>query len=218
MNQARVRKYKRLAMPVMYAFALAMSSCDGFHEMFRAINNTASMYDTICTDTLFAEVDMSFYGTVGDKSSLNTLNLCMEEDTIAFNITGAKILGDYIVGDKVAVLPSGEAMANVVVDLTTLCRQWGEKDTLDVVHGMRFDDEGNIEMINSPSRHYRKWSIMNGEIVLMYATQSSSKLLSDTCEIIKLTSDSLIVKGKHSQLKYGSLEKKKPHYKRRRRR
>ena len=207
---------RRLPFLSILFIALAMTvSCDRFAKPKIII------FDTICTDTLIGEADLAIYGTIGDKSNHQTLILYTYDDTMIFQLVNPQIIGRYTVGDRVAVVPCGEALANRLVDITSLMQEWGTRDTAKVAHGFALEADGQIRAINNNTgRLYHGWSLVNGRFVISHNNgKARTDTVSDTMDILKLTPDSFVIGDSIHAHRYGCIgEKISPSKKKSRRR
>lgn len=196
---------RRLPFLLLLFVTLAFtSSCDRFRQAKVVI------FDTICTDTVIGEADLAIYGTIGDKSNFQTLILHTYDDTMTFRLVNPQIIGRYTVGDRVAVIPCGEAMANRVVDITSLIQEWGTRDSAKVAHGFALEADGKIRVINNNTgRLYHGWSLVNGRFVLSHNNgKARTDTVSDTMDILKLTPDSLVIGDSLHAHRYGCIGEK----------
>ncbi|MBR4366959.1 MAG: hypothetical protein IKP43_09285 [Bacteroidaceae bacterium] len=206
---------RRLPFLMVLLLVLAMTySCDRFRQPKLII------FDTICTDTLIGEADQAIYGTIGDKSTMQTLILYTYDDTMVFRLVNPQIIGRYTVGDRVAVVPCGEAMANRVVDITSLMQEWGTRDSLKVPHGFAIEADGKIRAINNNTgRLYHGWELVNGRFVINHNNgKARTDTISDTMDILKLTPDSFVIGDSIHALRYGCIGEKISTSKKKRRR
>ena len=193
---------RRLPFLMLILVVLAMSfSCDRFRQA------KVIIFDTICTDTLIGEADQAIYGTLGDKSNTQTLILYTYDDTMTFRLVNPQIIGRYTVGDRVAVVPCGEAMANRVVDITSLMQEWGTRDSVKVPHGFAIEADGKIRPINNNTgRLYHGWKLVNGRFVISHNNgKARTDTVSDTMDILKLTPDSFVVGDSLHAYRYGCI-------------
>ena len=196
---------RRLPFISIALLVLAMTiACDRFRPPKLII------FDTICTDTLIGEADQAIYGTIGEKSTMQTLYLHTYDDTMAFRLVNPQILGRYTVGDKVAVVPCGEAMANKVVDITSLMQEWGTRDSLKIPHGFAIEADGKIRTINNNTgRLYHGWELVNGRLALSHNNgKAKTDTIADTMDILKLTPDSLVIGDSIRAYRYGCIGEK----------
>ena len=196
---------RRLPFLMVLLLVLAMTySCDRFRQPKLII------FDTICTDTIIGEADQAIYGTIGDKSSMQTLFLYTYDDTMTFKLVNPQIVGRYTVGDRVAVVPCGDGLANRVVDITSLMQEWGTRDSVKVPHGFAIEADGKIRAINNTTgRLYHGWALVNGRFVLSHNNgKARTDTVSDTMDILKLTPDSLVIGDSTRTHRYGCIGEK----------
>ena len=171
------------------------TACDRFWKKPLVI------YDTICTDTIISEADLALYGTIGAKSDYRTLYLHTYDDTLVFTLDNPVILGQYTIGDRVAVLPTGSGTASRVVDITTLMAHWEMSDSSGVVRAFSLEADGQIVAMSGDSRHYHSWELVNTRLAISYnSDKTSHDTIADTLPILKLTTDSLVLERKESRI------------------
>ena len=157
----------------------------------------AQIYDTIATDTVVEDVDISVYGTVLERSSGNMLYITAydEVDTFGIDLSQARVYGYIKAGDDVAVSLKSEYVADNVIDISDLCHTWTIPDTANnETNHMKFSEDKTLNCIIDGKNPFCAWELMNGKLLLK-RTKKGLKQKDDkvSFSIHKLTSDSLVI-------------------------
>lgn len=189
---------KRLIyIPVFILAAMSVTDCG-------QNNGNAKIYDTIATDTIVEDVDISLYGIVLERSSANMLYITAYEDvdTFGIDLTKASLYGDIETGDSVAVTLKSEYAAENVINISDLCHKWTSSDTAGMENGYaEFSENRKLECVIGGKSLYDSWKLMNGKLQLGRFDKAKVDFT-----INKLTNDSLIISSGNKVLRFGKTE------------
>ncbi len=149
------------------------------------------------------EADSTVYGTCGEGSTMNVLQLITDKgDTLEFTLQGndtvTTVLGGMLAGDRMAVVagnaPEGDNMkfAQTAINLTSLMGKWQSIDRT-----FSIEDGGVVNCDNQEPKPYVDWKISNGKLVLT----------SDTFSIYALGPDSLLLENANGIYAYKRMKK-----------
>lgn len=182
-----------LYLPAFIVFAVCLSDCGQNKK-------ETKIYDTIATDTVVEDVDISVYGTVLERSSGNMLYITAYEDvdTFGIDLSQAVLYGYLKAGDDVAVCLKSEYVAENVIDITDLCRTWVMSDTAgNETDYMKFAEDKTLDCKIGGEKTYCAWELMNGKILLKRSDKEVKGKSDDkvSFKINKLTYDSLVIES-----------------------
>lgn len=158
-----------------------------------------------------ANADPTIYGVCGDGTAMNTLQLLTDTgDTLSIDLSDAQdknmVLGGLQVGDRMAVVPTKDKTAAVlVINQATLLGNWVMPNPLDGSDevGIRIKEGGIAESISHSDIVYKTWRLVRGQLELVMVRETGSGedevLLYD---ITKLGPDSLTLKDAEETLEY----------------
>lgn len=158
-----------------------------------------------------ANADPTIYGVCGDGTAMNTLQLLTDTgDTLTIDLSDAQdknmVLGGLQVGDRMAVVPTKDKTAAVlVINQATLLGNWVMPNPLDGSDevGIRIKEGGIAESISHSDIVYKTWRLVRGQLELVMVRETGSGedevLLYD---ITKLGPDSLTLKDAEETLEY----------------
>lgn len=138
-------------------------------------------------DSIVATVkDNALYGTCGDATSMNSIQLIADdgtEHTLIVDVdSGSVILGGLMSGDRLTALCSkidGDVRADRVVNITTLMGQWTSLD-----RNFELCEDGSVNSnVSAESRPYTAWSFVNTNLILNTDTFSILSLGADSLEL-----------------------------------
>jgi len=144
--------------------------------------------------------DSTLYGTCGDGSAMNSLQLITDNgDTLLLSTVAAKdaerVFGGYAVGDRMAVITDAQrTQALSVINVSSLMGDWVTVNPMDGVSkmGMSIRDGGIAESINQNDLVYRTWRLVNGSLELQSVRESGGDFEEvERFRIVYLTRDSL---------------------------
>lgn len=136
-----------------------------------------------------AAVDTTLYGTCGEGTSMNSLQLITDNGkTLEFTMQGedtsSNVLGGLLSGDRLAVIAcktaDGEMFAQTVINITSLFGKWSSID-----RSFTIEEGGVVEGDQQEQKTYVDWRILNGKLILT----------SDTFSIYSLGPDSLLLEN-----------------------
>ena len=183
--------------PVFFLASMSLINCG-------QNNSSAKIYDTIATDTIVEDVDISLYGIVLERSSANMLYITAYEDidTFGIDLSGASLYGNIQTGDSVAVTLKSEYVAENVIDISDLCHKWTSSDTAGIENGyVNFSEDRKLDYKVGGQSLYVSWELMNGKLQLKKADKSKVDFM-----IKKLSNDSLIISSGNKIFRFGKAE------------
>lgn len=144
-------------------------------------------------------VDSTIYGVCSDGTAMNTLEMITDNgDTLTLDMAKAqddgKVFGGLQVADRVAVVANiAKTEADLVINLSTLMGDWVMPDPIDGSSeiGIRIKDGGVAESIDQQAIIYRKWKILNGNLVLLLVHEDGGDEEENLYEILDLGPDTL---------------------------
>lgn len=148
------------------------------------------------TEQVETEADSTIYGSCGEGTSMNSLQLITEKgDTLNFTMvsedTSSVVLGGLLAGDRLAVVAcktaDGEQFAKTVINITSLMGKWSSID-----RSFTIEDGGVVEGDNQEPKPYVDWRILNGKLILT----------SDTFSVYALGPDSLLLENNNGIYAY----------------
>lgn len=141
--------------------------------------------------TVTAEVDSMVYGTCGEGTAMNTIELIDTAGTAhTFTLDGGdaksgNVIGGLNVGDSLAVLADGESdgtpFAQTVINITTLTDRWVSLD-----RQLTLYKEGRAVTQAAEAKNVVSWRLLNGRLIIG----------ADTLTIKVLGPDSLYLENK----------------------
>jgi hypothetical protein len=155
--------------------------------------------------------DSTIYGTCGDGSAMNSLQLITDNgDTLLLSTAMAQesnaLFGKYEVGDRMAVIASGDrTQAQMVINLTTLLGDWVTPNPLDGSSFMGFTvkEGGILESINQTSVIYMTWQVQNGQLVLESVRDGGGDFEEqESFKFRYLSQDSLVIENSEEIFEY----------------
>lgn len=183
--------------PVFFLASMSLINCG-------QNNSSVKIYDTIATDTIVEDVDISLYGIVLERSSANMLYITAYEDidTFGIDLSGASLYGNIQTGDSVAVTLKSEYVAENVIDISDLCHKWTSSDTAGIENDyVKFSEDRKLDYKIGGQSLYVSWELMNGKLQLKKADKSKVDFI-----IKKLSNDSLIISSGNKILRFGKAE------------
>lgn len=160
-----------------------LTACNG--------NKTANA-DAVQADSLaenIAVVDSALYGTVGQGTSMHSIELKDENGksvTYQYNVDiEAEVKGGLFSGDRLTLVlannTNGEKEVKKAVNLTSLCGKWTALD-----RNFEIMEDGTVRSTqNMESNPYTQWSMVNCNLVLNR----------DTFDILYIGADSLTIEN-----------------------
>lgn len=144
--------------------------------------------------------DSTLYGTCGDGSAMNTLQLITDDgDTMVVSIIDAndrgQCFGGYQNGDRMAVILTDENTAAQVVNLTAMTGQWVAADKT----AINLKADGQAEITDTTAtKQQRTWRLHNGRLVI--GTDGAAD--NAQFEILAIGPDSLVLRGEDGLVGY----------------
>lgn len=142
------------------------------------------------TETTEETADTTVYGVCGEGTSMHSLQLVTDYgDTVTYVINDegepqTDVQGGLMTGDHVAVVGTkhdGEAVANKVINLTSLLGHWTSID-----RNFELEEGGTVKSsVKAETTPWTTWKIFNGNLVLNR----------DTFVIYNLGADSLYIEN-----------------------
>ena len=116
--------------------------------------------------------DSTIYGFCGQASGLNTIQLFTDAgDTLLISVAEARdknmVLGEYVAGDEMAVVPNADStVAVIVINTTALLGNWVMPNPIDGSSetGISLQKGGTAESIDQTSVVYKSWRLFNGQL------------------------------------------------------
>lgn len=137
-------------------------------------------------------------GTVGDGSSMNTLELILESgDSVLIDCSASDILGGANVGDRLAITYStkGDYYTMLTcVNMTSLQHLWTQKGSDGSEQSLEIDENGRA-ITYDMNIEYNGWSLKDGQLLLYSPKQRASEqgAVADTFDIMELTDERLVL-------------------------
>lgn len=177
------------------AFALTVTACGGGGEARREVSEPDSLvWEMNRGEEEIVNVSGLAVAVTDDRVALVT----EAGDTLHFSYKQAleenRVRGELNVGDKLMVTPSYDvAVADAVVNLSTLMGQWYLKNGAGEWMGFTLQDGGIASSINMETMTYKRWEMGGSQLLLTSVSEGSGSPmeLTDTCDITLLTKDSL---------------------------
>lgn len=160
------------------AIALILAACTG--------NKTAAPVDTTDSTETPTVKDTALYGTVGEGTTMSTLELITEEGkafTFELNQDSlADIQGGIFAGDRITLITEKGTEAPAVKKLINISSLLGKWTSLD--RNFTIKDDGTIESAQlSESNPLTHWTMCNTNIILNADTFSILLLGPDSLEL-----------------------------------
>ena len=159
----------------------------------------------------YANADPTIYG-ISDMSSTPTMLRLLTDtgDTLSFDLTTArqegKILGGLQAGDRLAVIPTPDKTAALlVVNQTALLGDWVMPNPLDGSDevGIRIKEGGIAESIDQPNLSYRTWRLTRGQLEIVQVQEDGSgEEETYLYDIVLLGADSLVYQNADDTFEY----------------
>lgn len=177
------------------AFALTVTACGGGEGARREVSEPDSLvWEMNRGEEEIVNVSGLAVAVTDDRVALVT----EAGDTLRFSYKQAleenRVRGELNVGDKLMVTPSYDvAVADAVVNLSTLMGQWYLKNGAGEWMGFTLQDGGIASSINMETMTYKRWEMGGSQLLLTSVSEGSGSPmeLTDTCDITLLTKDSL---------------------------
>lgn len=195
---------KKIFVFAFIGVCLMMGSCGNKQQQQQSTEND--------TTEFVDDKPISIYGTCGDGSAMNTLQLVTDAgDTLNLAIRNSqdsvRVLGGYDAGDRMAVLVSSDRK-NIVLAIneTTILGDWWQPNPIDGTSymGIRFKDGGTAESLDQNGIVFKAWKIINGKLVLTYYREGGVEEDEITeYSITRLDGDSLIFGAGDDVFDYG---------------
>ena len=138
-------------------------------------------------------------GTVGDGTTMNYIELVTDKgDTLSLRKSGANVIGDLYVSQKVSVFYNtidDEDVASVVVNLTQLRSKWAQVNSSGQELGMWLTSDGKV-ITDNTTEGYTQWEIRDGSFLLSHPVETQTRELgtvmkADTFTITALDNENL---------------------------
>jgi len=200
-----------IVLTMIACVVMAMSSCGGKTQKVPFDNGDS-------TD-LSALQDPTIYGTCGEETAMNTLQIVTDlGDTVQIDITYARdnnqVFGSLQSGDRLAVVPNQKKTeALVVINQTALLGNWVMPNPLDGSDevGFRIKEGGIVEGIEQSSLTYKTWRLLRGKLELVSIREGGGEEEEAVVyDFVKLSPDSLVIKDSEDTYEYGRQQLKKP--------
>lgn len=197
---------RKIFLLAIISVAVMMGSCGNKNKQPTTANSADS------TDTFTPKPLISVYGTCGQGSAMNTLQIITDSgDTLNYNVTSArdsmKIMGGYDAGDRMAVLLEGDMKTvRLAINETTLLGDWWQPNPIDGTSymGIRLKDGGSAESLDQNGIIYKSWKIRDGQLLITYYREGGvEEDETDSYTITKLDGDSLVFGGGDDLFEYG---------------
>jgi hypothetical protein len=158
------------------------------------------------------EKEKTVYGTCGDGSAMNSLQLITDSgDTLMLSIEEAKgrdkVFGGLLSGDRMAaVVNKDRTVASLVINESTLLGNWIMPNPIDgsSIVGIKIKEGGIAESIEQSYIVYKTWKISGGKLVLTSVREGGGDVEETVAyELVSLGADSLIYKDDEDSYEYG---------------
>lgn len=195
---------KKIFLFAIVSLAMMMGGCGNKQQTQQAADSD--------TTVVANKEPMSVYGTCGQGTAMNTLQLITDSgDTLNLSITNAqdsvKIYGGYDAGDRMAVLLEGDRKTvRLAINETTLLGDWWQPNPIDGTSymGIRFKDGGTAESLDQNAIVYKSWKVVDGKLVLTcYREGGVEEDETIYYTITKLDGDSLVFGEGDDIFEYG---------------
>lgn len=201
---------KKLYLFAIISVCIMMSSCG---------NKQQPQQSTESDSTEFVDdKPISIYGTCGDGSAMNTLQLITDAgDTLNLAIRNSqdsvRVMGGYDAGDRMAVLMTKDKKTIILaINETTLLGDWWQPNPIDGTSymGIKLKDGGSAESLEQNGIVYKSWKVIGGKLVLTCYREGGVEE-DETTEytITKLDGDSLVFGVGDDIFEYGRLHTRK---------
>lgn len=157
------------------------------------------------------EKEKTVYGTCGDGSAMNSLQLITDSgDTLMLNIEEArghnKVFGGVLSGDRMAVVVNKDrTAASLVINESTLLGNWIMPNPIDgsSIVGIKIKEGGIAESIEQSSIVYKTWKIVDGKLVITSVREGGGDMEETVAyELVSLGADSLVYKDDEDSYEY----------------
>lgn len=161
--------------------------------------------------TEMGNVDPTIYGVCGEATAMNTLQLLTDTgDTLNIDMADAqekeRVLGGLQVGDRLAVVPTADKKAAVmVINQTSLLGNWVMPNPIDGSDevGICIKEGGIAEGIEQSTIVYKTWRLVKGQLeIIMTHEGGSGEDELYLYDIVKLGPDSLTFKDSEETFEY----------------
>ena len=194
---------KRINVIMMVAVCVWMMASCG--------NKTQQVAFEEIDSTGMGNVDPTIYGVCGEATAMNTLQLLTDTgDTLNIDMADAqekeRVLGGLQVGDRLAVVPTADKKAAVmVINQTSLLGNWVMPNPIDGSDevGICIKEGGIAESIEQSTINYKTWRLTRGKLEIMLVHDGGSG--EDEIyvyDITKLTNDSLVYQDSEDVYEY----------------
>ena len=193
---------KKLSLFILSLLCLSFYSCDWFKTRgggtMDSIDSVAH-HDTITIIPVDLPKFQEVTGTVGDGTTMNYIELVTDKgDTLSLRKSGANVIGDLYVSQKVSVFYNtidDEDVASVVVNLTQLRSKWAQVNSSGQELGMWLTSDGKV-ITDNTTEGYTQWEIRDGSFLLSHPVETQTRELgtvmkADTFTITALDNENL---------------------------
>lgn len=138
------------------------------------------------------------HGIIGGGTSMNVIECISEDsDTIYININAQAITGGLHIGDEIDIIynvTNEENIASVAVNTTALQHLWTQKGIDGKQQSLELDSKGRATTYDM-TVEYDSWEVKEGLLLLRSPMKPGEEKPAavDTFEIMRLTSDSLVL-------------------------
>lgn len=203
-NNKRIGDMKKVSVLLIVAAAVWMLGSCG--------NKTQQVPFDDGDSANIANIDPTVYGICGEATAMHTLQLITDTgDTLMLDLSAAqdnnKIFGGLQTGDRMAVIPTADKKAAVmVVNQSALLGNWVMPNPIDGSDevGMRIKEGGIVEGIDQNSIVYRTWRLTRGQLEIVLVREGGSEDEETYLyDLVMLGPDSLVFKDAEDQYEYG---------------
>lgn len=196
---------------VFIAVVMTVSSCGGKTQQVPFDNGDS-------TDMSGLQ-DPTIYGICGEGTTDSILQIVTDlGDTVQLAITYARdnnqVFGGLQAGDRMAVVPNNrKTEALIVVNQAALLGNWVMPNPLDGSDevGFSIKEGGIVEGIEQSSLTYKTWRLVRGKLEMIAVREGGGEEEEISLyDLVKLNSDSLILKDSEDTYEYGRQQLKKP--------
>ena len=157
-------------------------------------------------------MESSRFGVINRMSGYDSVSIVLDDGSnIVYNLLplaqSDRVVGRLRQGDRISVELGNDGKPAYVANLSMLSGRWVEPSPVDEgrEQGIELELGGAATSINLRTIYYRTWYLHQNKLSLYYVTEGREKSTDaehDDYEIVHLSQDSLVLKGRDVKLMY----------------